>query len=125
MMLVAGADQCAHEVVLEGVRFSGGPMQHCIREVTRVRLEDEDFLAVHVDAPHRFEPRVRSRVFIYRVNGHHLEPRFLGSGFKSREVTRLFPLDGALGVETTSLEGKTERLRCVFDGFPLVCTPLG
>jgi hypothetical protein len=122
VMMVTG---CAHEVLLDGQRLSGGPTQHCIREVLRVRLEDEDLVAVRVDAPHRFEPRVRARVFVYRVANGKLSPRFLGSGFSSREVTALFPLEGALGVETLSPEGKVEKLRCVFDGFPLVCSPFG
>lgn len=123
-MLVAGADGCAHEVVLEGRRLSGGPVQHCIREVLQVRLDEEELVAVRVEAPHRFEPRVRSRVFLYRVKAGRLEPRFLGSGFSAREVTGLFALSGALGVETLSATGDRERLRCVFEGFPLVCTPL-
>jgi hypothetical protein len=123
-VLVAGADGCAHEVVLEGKRLLGGPVQHCIRQVLETTLDGERLVAVRVEAPHRFEARVRTRVFLYRVQGERLEPRFLGSGFSSREVTGLFPLSGALGVETISSEGRPERLRYVFDGFPLVCSPL-
>jgi hypothetical protein len=123
-MLVAGADGCAHEVVLEGKKLKGGPVQHCIRQVLQTRIDDEDFVAVRVEAPHRFEATVRSRVFIYSLSNGKLTPRFLGSGFSSSEVTTIFPLSGALGVETLTSEGKTERLRCVFDGFPLVCAPI-
>ena len=124
MMLVTGADECAHEVVLEGKKLSGGPVQHCIRQVLQTRLDEQDFVAVRVEAPHRFEAATRTRVFVYSVSKGKLVPRFLGSGFSSREVTSLFPLSGALGVETLTSEGKTERLRCVFDGFPLVCAPI-
>jgi hypothetical protein len=112
---------CAHEVVLNGRALSGGPTKFCLREVVEVTLEDETFLAIRVDAPHRFEPRVRSRVFLYRVTAGKLSPRFLGSGFNEREVTKLFPLDGALGLETLLPSGETQNLRCVFEGFPLVC----
>jgi hypothetical protein len=63
-------------------------------------------------------------VFVYRVEDGHLVPRFLGSGFSSREVTRLLVLDGALGLDTQLQSGEHETLRCVFDGFPLVCSEL-
>jgi hypothetical protein len=90
----------------------------------KTRIDDQDFVAVRVEAPHRFESQVRSRVFIYALSNGKLSPRFLGSGFSSREVTTIFPLSDALGVETLTVEGKTEKLRCVFDGFPLVCSPI-
>jgi hypothetical protein len=115
---------CARGVLLDGERLSGGPEPFCIREAVRVVLEDEALIAVRVDAPHRFEARVRSRVFLYRVRDGRLVPRFLGSGFSSREVTRLFVLEGALGLDTLTSSGSREALRCVFDGFPLVCMEL-
>ncbi len=112
---------CAAQVLLDGKRLTGGPAPFCIREAVSVFLEDETLVALLVEAPHRFETRVRSRVFLYRVVSGRLVPRFLGSGFTSREVTRLFALDGALGLETIEQSGAKESLRCVFDGFPLVC----
>ncbi len=108
---------CARGVTLGGKRLGGGPAAFCIREVVTLRLEEGPLVALRVDAPHRFDARVRSRVFLYRVADGRLVPRFLGSGFASREVTRLFALDSALGLETTA-----GTLRCVFDGFPLVCS---
>lgn len=115
-------DGCAQGVLVAGVRLSGGPKVFCIREAVAVHLEGTSLLALRVDAPHRFDARVRSRVFVYRVVSGRLVPRFLGSGFTSREVTRIFPLEGALGVDTLSLSGAQASLRCVFDGFPLVCS---
>lgn len=120
----ADAAGCAHEVVLEGKTLNGGPREFCIRQALPVRLDDEALVAVRVDAPHRFEARVRSRVFLYRVLDGRLAPRFLGSGFTSRDVTRLVALDGALGLETVSRTGERAKLRCVFEGFPLVCSEL-
>ena len=108
---------CAHFVLFHGQPLSGGPASLCIREAVTLVLDDEPMVALRVEAPHRFDARVRSRVFLYRVNAGRLQPRFLGSGFSSREVTRLFALAGALGLDTT-----TGPLRCVFDGFPLVCS---
>ena len=108
---------CAHAVLLNGKPLSGGPAPFCIREVVTLVLDELPMVALRVEAPHRFDARLRSRVFLYRVNSGHLVPRFLGSGVASREVTRLIALEGALGLDTTS-----GRLRCVFDGFPLVCS---
>ena len=111
---------CASQVMLGGKRLSGGPAPFCIREAVGVFLE-EPLVALRVEAPHRFETKVRSRVFLYRVVDGRLVPRFLGSGFTSREVTGLFVLEGALGLDTIAESGAKESLRCVFDGFPLVC----
>ena len=113
---------CANQVLLDGKRLEGGPAPLCIREAVSVVLDDQALVALRVEAPHRFETRVRSRVFLYRVVGRRLVPRFLGSGFSSREVTGLFVLEGALGLRTIEESGAKESLHCVFDGFPLVCT---
>ena len=104
-------------MLLNGKPLSGGPAPFCIREVVTLILEDEPMVALRVEAPHRFDPHVRSRVFLYRLSAGRLVPRFLGSGFASREVTGLFVLNAALGLATTS-----GPLRCIFDGFPLVCS---
>ena len=124
LAVLLSADGCAHTVILDGKPLIGGPTEFCIHEVVRVQLDDEPFIALRVEAPHRFEKRIRSRVFIYRLIDGCLFPRFLGSGFSSREITRLFVLDGAVGLDTVSASGVTQTLRCVFDGFPLACTEL-
>ena len=118
------ASGCASEVRLDGRALTGGPAPFCIREAVSVVLEDTPLVVLRVDAPHRFEERVRSRVFVYRVVDGRLVPRFLGSGFSSREVSRFVPLEGALGLDTRLESGAHETLRCVFDGFPLVCSEL-
>ena len=122
LLLGADADGCKHTVTLDGKTLSGGPTEFCIREVVSVRLGDEPFIALRVEAPHRFDERIRARVFIYRRVDGRLIPRFLGSGFTSREITRLFVLDGAVGLDTISTTGDALTLRCVFQGFPLACT---
>lgn len=120
-LLAPDAHGCARGISLDGKRLAGGPAPFCIREAISLRLDDA-LVVVRVDAPHRFESRVRSRVFVYRVVEGRLVPRFLGSGFSSREVSHIFALDGALGLDTVTSSGAAERLRCVFDGFPLVCS---
>ena len=114
---------CARTVVLEGRPLRGGPGKFCIEQVLEVRLAEGAFVVLRVRAPHRFEARVRSRVFVYRVEGDRLVPRFLGSGFAERAVVRLVALTGALGVETVAETGERVNWSCTFDGFPLVCTP--
>ena len=121
---VPDAQGCASEVRLDGRTLSGGPAPFCIREAVSLVLENTPVVVLRVDAPHRFESRIRSRVFVYRIAAGRLEPRFLGSGFTSREVTSLLVLDGALGLDTQLESGAHETLRCVFDGFPLVCSEL-
>ncbi len=116
------ANGCSRTVVLGGRTLEGGPREFCIEQVLQVSLTDGDFLVLRVAAPHRFDARVRSRVFVYRLDGARLVPRFLGSGFASREVVRLFALDHALGLETLTTDGARELLSCTFDGFPLVCS---
>lgn len=118
------ASGCARTVLLEGRTLTGGPREFCIEQVLEVCLEGGDFVVLRVAAPHRFDARVRSRVFVYRLEGSRLVPRFLGSGFASREVTKLFPLTHALGLETLTATGERETLSCAFDGFPLVCSEL-
>lgn len=118
------AGGCARTVVLGTRTLAGGPREFCIEQLLQVSLAEGDFLVLRVAAPHRFDARVRSRVFVYRVEGLRLVPRFLGSGFASREVLRLFALDQALGLETLTHTGERETLSCAFVGFPLVCSEL-
>lgn len=118
------ASGCARTVLLGARTLAGGPRELCIEQLLELSLADGDFIVLRVAAPHRFDARVRSRVFVYRLEGFRLVPRFLGSGFASREVTRLFPLHHALGLETLTITGERETLSCAFDGFPLVCSEL-
>ena len=113
---------CPRHVLLDGRVLRGGPEHFCIEQVLPLELAEGAFLALRVAAPHRFEARVRSRVFVYRVEGERLVPRFLGSGFSAREVTGLVALENALGVQTLTSAGVHETLSCTFDGFPLACT---
>ena len=112
---------CARHVLLDGRTLRGGPGRFCIEQVLPVEFAEGAFVALRVAAPHRFEARVRSRVFVYRVEGERLVPRFLGSGFSAREVTGLVALENALGVQTLTSAGVHETLSCTFDGFPLIC----
>ncbi|GMU62156.1 MAG: hypothetical protein AMXMBFR34_39190 [Myxococcaceae bacterium] len=107
------------EVVVAGQAVQGAAPGLCVVQALWAPLEG-GVVALLVRAPHRFEEEERLRVFIYRLEGRRLVPRFLGSGFASREVRRLVALDDALGVEVSG-DGGVSVLRCSFDGFPLVC----
>jgi hypothetical protein len=120
-LLEPNARGCARGVALDGKPLAAGPTPFCIREAISLHLDDA-LIVLRVEAPHRFESLVRSRVFVYRVVEGRLVPRFLGSGFSSREVLRIYALEGALGLDTITPAGAHEQLRCVFDGFPLVCS---
>lgn len=106
-------------VSVNGQRVAGAAPGLCVKQALWTPLEG-GLVALLVAAPHRFEPRVRHRVFLYRLDGARLVPRFLGSGFRELEVEKLVPLDDALGLSVTGAQG-TATLRCRFTGFPLTC----
>jgi hypothetical protein len=113
-----GVDGCG-VVKVNGARVTGAAPGLCVKQAVWTSLEG-GLVALLVEAPHRFDARPRHRVFLYRLVGRRLEPRFLGSGFRTRSVDRLVPLEGALGVEVSSDAGY-ETMRCRFLEFPLVC----
>lgn len=87
-----------------------------------------------VAAPHRFDPAVRTRLFVYRLSGRRLRPRFLGSGFRARTLLGAERLPGpsaaasgqprdSLRVTTATPTGQRESLCCAFARFPLSCEP--
>lgn len=104
---------------VDGQRALGGPVGLCVRDAVELSLEPgQRQLALLVDAPHRFDPRVRPRVFIYRVEGRRLVPRFLGSGFSSAEVVAIAADGPRLRLQLSD----SRTVWCHFDGFPLVCS---
>ncbi|MHB8879484.1 MAG: hypothetical protein ACYC8T_37805, partial [Myxococcaceae bacterium] len=54
--------------------LTGGPRQGCVREAFAARLEGAGTLNVVllVELPHRFDARVRSRLFVYSLEGSAL-----------------------------------------------------
>jgi hypothetical protein len=97
-----------------------GPVGLCVKQVLWTPLEG-GLVAALVEAPHRFEPRPRNRVFLYRLEGRRLVPRFLGSGFDEVQVERLLARDDSLGLAVRGERGE-RTLACRFSGFPLVCS---
>lgn len=110
----------------------------CVRAAFAARLEpdarpDAVNVVLLVAAPHRFDPDVRTRLFVYRLQGRQLVPRFLGSGFRARALLgaeRLAAADPTSGegrdrlrVTTATPTGQRESLRCAFERFPLACEP--
>jgi hypothetical protein len=93
--------------------YAGGP-RHCVKKHFEAELEPgrKNVVAL-VEAPNRFDQKTRLRLFIYRLEGRRLLPRFLGSAFPGAD---LLDARGALRVVTTRGE-----FDCHFDGFPLVC----
>jgi len=84
-----------------------------VREVAAATLEGERHLALRVRLP--ADP-TRDGLFVYRVEGARLVPRFLGSGFPARRLTGVTSEGASLRVRTDA-----GALRCVLQDFPLVC----
>lgn len=119
-------------------RLRGAAPGLCVQAAFAARLEpggrrEHVNVVLLVAAPHRFDPVVRTRLFVYRLHGRQLQPRFLGSGFYDRTLLSAErvpvaasapgePLD-ALRVVTTTPAGGRELWRCAFRRFPLSCEP--
>jgi len=108
---------------LDGVPLEGSAPGLCVRDAFTLRLEAPALTNVVL----RVVKDGRDRVFIYRLEGHRLVPRFLGSGPGSLSLVELrrgpgTPLDR---LEIVALRESTEiRLSCRFEEFPLVCDEL-
>ncbi len=91
------------------------PARLCVRAAVLASLEapGERHLALLVDLP--ADP-ARRGLFVYRVRGRALVPRFLGTGFPERALTGLATDGDALLVQTDR-----GPLRCRLQNFPLVC----
>lgn len=111
-----------------GVRpLQGAAPGLCVREAHLARLEEgATNVVLKVARPDGRGGPLRDRVFVYRLEGDRLRPRFLGSGPRHQ---RLVSLQVARGLPTDSLVvrledalGRPVRLRCRLEEFPLVCT---
>ena len=107
--------------ILDGIPLLGGAPGLCVREAFALRLEEPSLTNVLL----RVEKEGRDRIFIYRLDGRRLRPRFLGSGpddLTLAEVRRRpgTPLDS---LEVVARRGGQEVVRfiCRFEEFPLVC----
>jgi hypothetical protein len=107
------------EVRVNGRAVAGAAPGLCVTQAAWTGLEG-GLVVLVVRAPHRFEAAVRNRVFVYRLEGRRLVPRFLGSGFRGVEVIRVVPGGDRLRLEVAREDGPTV-MQCQFDGFPLVC----
>lgn len=132
-------------------RLRGAAPGLCVRTAFAARLEGSDGetegdarsakerggpivnVVLLVEAPQRFDPAVRTRLFVYRLRGLTLVPRFLSSGFRERDLVAVErrpsgaqlpdePRD-VLWVQTRDRLGTRELLRCYFSSFPLRCEP--
>lgn len=99
----------------------------CVRAAFAARLESPDVVNVvlHVDTRDG-APRPQ-RIFIYRLHGARLRPRFLGGGSRRLALRSVAREAGAeldsLRVEVADDGGVTRVLRCALEQFPLVCRP--
>jgi hypothetical protein len=114
----ADAQGCG-EVRVNQRAVTGAAPGLCVVQATWTALEG-GLVALLVRAPHRFEAAVRNRVFLYRLEGRRLVPRFLGSGFRDLEVVRLGEGEDRLVLEVEGADGPA-TLQCRLEGFPLVC----
>jgi hypothetical protein len=84
--------RCGLPLIRQGhdwVQLRGGPEGLCAVEIFWARLEAGAVdVLVRVRAPHREDPELRERLFVYRLVGTTLVPRFLGSGFETLDHRR-------------------------------------
>ena len=112
---------------LGGMRLAGGPRDGCLVDAFAARLEDPSTLNVVlvIDRPGRFDSRVRRRLFVYRLEGARLVPRFLGSGPSELALVGARRVEAGppewLEVSVQAGGDSPRALRCRFEGFPLVC----
>ncbi len=112
---------CGRPALVAGGRAEpllGGPSELCIRQLEGLALEGgEPGAALLVT-----RPGTNAGLFVYRLQGRRLVPRFLGSGFASLELVRLLPTEGGgLRLEARAEDGALTMLGCGFVGFPLHC----
>ena len=109
--------------------LEGGPSGLCATALFAAHLEDGAAdVVVLVQAAHRFDAEIRTRLFIYRLEGARLVPRFLGSGFSAVDVVGAERIAGApldsLRVWTAARGAPGSArvaLRCGLVHFPLQC----
>jgi hypothetical protein len=109
--------------VRDGVALRGAE-PFCVERWFTARLEDPGVVhAVLLVRPR--DPGTEGewpRVFVYRLDGTWLAPRFLSSGFPTLRVRDAGPAPG--GRLRVVVDGGQERgrvLTCGFVGFPLAC----
>jgi hypothetical protein len=98
----------------------------CVREALLARLEkDATHVVLKVAREDERGGKLRDRLFVYRLEGHRLWPRFLGSGPKERQLASVQVVRGSatdsLSVRLEDAQGREQRLRCRLEAFPLVC----
>jgi hypothetical protein len=100
------------------VPYEGGPRGLCVRQAFTANLEEDGVtnVVLVVEAPHRFDSQIRKRLFIYRLDGRKLVPRFLGSRLGALELESARAERGGLEVRASG-----RRFQCHFEQFPLVC----
>jgi hypothetical protein len=102
----------------------GAPADFCIRDALAARLEEsaDTHVVLQVEG---LGSDPAERLFIYRLDGDQLVPRYLASG---PAHLRLVGVERLAGVEQDSLlvhavtvSGRPVSLSCSFVGFPLLC----
>jgi hypothetical protein len=106
--------------------LGGGPPGFCVRDAFLARLDD----GASTHAVLRVSGSVADaaeRVFIYRLDGDELVPRYLASGPSHLRLVDVEPVNGverdALRIRTVDASGNATTLLCGFVGFPLLCAP--
>ena len=103
----------------------GGPPGFCVHAAFAARLEDAATVHV-VMRVSGTEANAAERIFIYRLDGDRLVPRYLASGPDHLRLVAVEPVtrDGpdALRIRATDAGGAATTLLCGFVGFPLLCT---
>jgi hypothetical protein len=112
--------------ILGQVPLAGAAPGLCVHEAFSARLEDPSTtdVVVQVTRPARPGAPAQEQLFIYRLSGEQLVPRFLGSGSPAVELVAVRRLPGIVRdqLEVLTRRGDAiERRVCRLEHFPLVC----
>ena len=123
----AATDGCGLAVLVDaaGARrpLTGVAPGLCVRAGLLARLEGDDLHLVVEVSPTAVDPG--RRLFVYRLVGERVEPRYLASGSATLRLDRVERLPGAeqdaLLLHLRGPNGSRPTWRCAFAGFPLLC----
>ena len=116
-------DGCGTLSLANQTLLDGGPRGFCVHQALTLVLDGEATIALLVSRRDAKGGSSFKRVFLYRLHGRHLLPRFLSSGLPGLKIESLSVDENG---ERLKLRGRKDddaavALSCWFEQFPLVC----